>query len=55
MFLKAGLDMWTRCLAEEGESENISALAIAPGIVDTGMQGDTSSGRILIPTSSKFH
>ena len=35
---KAGLDMWTRCLAEEGESENISALAIAPGIVDTGMQ-----------------
>ena len=35
---KAGLDMWTRCLAEEGESENISAVAIAPGIVDTGMQ-----------------
>ena len=35
---KAGLDMWTRCLAEEGESENISALAIAPGIVGTGMQ-----------------
>ena len=35
---KAGLDMWTRCLAEEGESENISALASAPGIVDTGMQ-----------------
>ena len=35
---KAGLDMWTRCLAEEGEGENISALAIAPGIVDTGMQ-----------------
>ena len=35
---KAGLDMWTKCLAEEGESENISALAIAPGIVDTAMQ-----------------
>ncbi len=35
---KAGLDMWTRCLALEGESENISALAIAPGIVDTSMQ-----------------
>jgi len=35
---KAGLDMWARCLAEEGDSENISALAIAPGIVDTGMQ-----------------
>lgn len=35
---KAGLDMWTRCIAEEGEKENISAIAIAPGIVDTGMQ-----------------
>ena len=37
---KAGLDMWTQCMAEEGLSENISALAIAPGIVDTGMQED---------------
>jgi len=35
---KAGLEMWTRCLAEEGASENISALGIAPGIVNTGMQ-----------------
>ena len=35
---KAGLDMWTNCMAEEGEGQNISALAIAPGIVDTGMQ-----------------
>ena len=35
---KAGLDMWTKCMAEEGENANISALAIAPGIVDTGMQ-----------------
>lgn len=35
---KAGLDMWTKCMAEEGENENISALAIAPGIVDTAMQ-----------------
>ena len=35
---KAGLDMWTKCMAEEGENTNISALAIAPGIVDTGMQ-----------------
>ena len=35
---KAGLDMWTMCMAEEGANENISALAIAPGIVDTGMQ-----------------
>ena len=37
---KAGLDMWTKCMAEEGENENISALAIAPGIVDTAMQED---------------
>ena len=35
---KAGLDMWTRCLAEEGASENISAVSVAPGIVDTAMQ-----------------
>ena len=35
---KAGLDMWTKCMAEEGANGNISALAIAPGIVDTGMQ-----------------
>ena len=30
--------MWTKCMAEEGANGNISALAIAPGIVDTGMQ-----------------
>lgn len=35
---KAGLDMWTRCLAIEGAQSNISAISIAPGIVDTGMQ-----------------
>ena len=35
---KAGLDMWTKCVAEEGVNENISAVAIAPGIVDTAMQ-----------------
>ena len=37
---KAGLDMWAMCMAEEGEEGNISALAIAPGIVDTEMQND---------------
>ena len=37
---KAGLDMWAMCMAEEGEKGNISALAIAPGIVDTEMQND---------------
>ena len=35
---KAGLDMWTRCLAEEGATNNISAVSVAPGIVDTDMQ-----------------
>lgn len=35
---KAGLDMWTRCLADEGASENITAVSVAPGIVDTAMQ-----------------
>ena len=35
---KAGLDMWAQCMAVEGEQENISALAIAPGIVNTAMQ-----------------
>jgi len=40
---KAGLDMWTNCMAEEGNSENISALAIAPGIVDTAMQEEIRS------------
>ncbi|MCH1461795.1 MAG: SDR family NAD(P)-dependent oxidoreductase [Candidatus Poseidonia sp.] len=40
---KAGLDMWTRCLAHEGADENISAIAVAPGIVDTGMQVDIRS------------
>tara|TARA_B100000900_G_scaffold66190_1_gene51357 strand:+ start:5978 stop:6721 length:744 start_codon:yes stop_codon:yes gene_type:complete len=35
---KAGLDMWARCLAEEGKEHNISAISVAPGIVDTNMQ-----------------
>ena len=35
---KAGLDMWTRCLAEEGAQHNITAVSVAPGIVNTGMQ-----------------
>ena len=37
---KAGLEMWTKCLAEEYQTENISAISVAPGIVDTGMQED---------------
>lgn len=30
--------MWTRCLAAEGASHQLSAVSIAPGIVDTDMQ-----------------
>jgi len=40
---KAGLDMWTRCLAAEGASMNISAVSVAPGIVDTAMQATIRS------------
>ena len=40
---KAALDMWAMCMAEEGEDSNISALAIAPGIVDTAMQNEIRS------------
>lgn len=35
---KAGLDMWSRCMAEEGRTTNISCISVAPGVVDTGMQ-----------------
>ena len=35
---KAGLDMWSRCLAEEGAKDGITSIAIAPGIVNTAMQ-----------------
>ncbi len=40
---KAGLDMWAKCLAAEGADANISAISIAPGVVDTGMQFDIRS------------
>ena len=40
---KAGLDMWSRCLAEEGHDANISSISVAPGVVDTGMQREIRS------------
>ena len=43
---KAGLDMWSMCMAEEGSANNISSLSIAPGIVDTGMQEDIRASDI---------
>lgn len=35
--------MWARCLAEEGKRHGISAISIAPGIVDTDMQKEIRS------------
>ena len=40
---KAGLDMWSRCMAEEGREKNISSISVAPGVVDTGMQVEIRS------------
>lgn len=52
---KAGLDMWTRCLAAESKDKNISAIAVAPGIVDTGMQLQIRSvSPELFPSHSDF-
>ena len=40
---KAGLEMWTRSLADEGSNHGISAVSVAPGIVDTDMQATIRS------------
>ena len=40
---KAGQDMWARCLAEEGKKDGITAISIAPGIVNTDMQKEIRS------------
>ena len=40
---KAGQDMWARCLAEEGKQDGITAISIAPGIVNTDMQKEIRS------------
>lgn len=56
---KAGLDMWASCMAEEGKSNNISCLSIAPGIVDTGMQEEIRNADIysfpLLPDFIEYH
>jgi len=43
---KAGLDMWSRCLAEEGVKDGITSIAIAPGIVNTDMQLEIRSSNV---------
>ena len=35
--------MWTRCIPDEGRADGISAVSIAPGIVDTDMQATIRS------------
>jgi benzil reductase ((S)-benzoin forming) len=52
---KAGLEMWAMCMAEEGVNENISAISIAPGIVDTDMQKDIrNADEISFPSLPNF-
>ena len=43
---KAGLDMWSRCLAEEGAKDGITSISIAPGIVNTDMQLQIRSSNV---------
>ena len=56
---KAGLDMWSRCLAEEGAKHGITSIAIAPGIVDTDMQLEIRSSSIedfpLVESFAGYH
>ena len=52
---KAGLDMWTKTLSHEGQSQGISAISIAPGIVDTNMQQEIrETPSHLFPLQSTF-
>ena len=56
---KAGLDMWSRCLAEEGAKHGITSVAVAPGIVDTDMQVEIRSSNIddfpLVESFAGYH
>jgi len=56
---KAGLDMWSRCLAEEGRGDGITSIAIAPGIVDTDMQLEIRSSNVddfpLVESFEGYH
>ena len=47
--------MWTMCMAEEGADKNISAISIAPGIVNTDMQKDIRNAEeTSFPSLSNF-
>ena len=56
---KAGLDMWSRCLAEEGAKDGVTAISIAPGIVNTDMQLQIRSSSVddfpLVNSFAGYH
>jgi benzil reductase ((S)-benzoin forming) len=52
---KAGLNMLSKCIAIENESEDIFSLSINPGAIDTGMQKKIRNADSLeIPATKKF-
>jgi benzil reductase ((S)-benzoin forming) len=52
---KAGLNMLSKCVAMENESEDIFSLSINPGAIDTGMQEKIrNADSDVIPATQKF-
>jgi benzil reductase ((S)-benzoin forming) len=52
---KAGLNMLSKCIAIENETEDIFSLSINPGAIDTGMQEKIRNADSLsIPATKKF-
>jgi len=52
---KAGLNMLSKCIAIENESDNIFTLSINPGAIDTGMQEKIrNADSHAIPATKKF-
>ena len=52
---KAGLNMLSKCLAIENETEDIFSLSINPGAIDTGMQEKIrNADSVEIPATKKF-
>ncbi len=54
---KAGMDNFSRCVAldEEGRANPVRIVSLAPGIIDTDMQGDLRAGDpALLPDRDNF-
>ena len=52
---KAGLNMLSKCIAIENETEEIFSLSINPGAIDTGMQEKIrNADSVEIPATKKF-